>query len=315
MTSAFASLAGTNLVRREMSSAFASLLSFVLLSAAAASAVSSPAGAHHLVRTELSAHHATPLAELPPIGVVWHVPIGCDPTGFFFEALAYAVEFEKRGVPVCLNCGKCSEQSGSHTLLHEYDKAAVKRVQDACDKPLQARHIVTVHHQKVCDSKDSGLVPWYRNDNGTALVIVRTMTETSLPPLSEIACLKSRRVDEVWLPSRWHADLFEHAGAPPSKIAVVPEATPLHTFFPGPSTSTSPITGLLDLFGSNASTRSKAAKAVLDDETNSGSLFVPDQRKAAEAFFKRAQAGRKPFVFVSVFKVSTGSGFFLNRIY
>jgi hypothetical protein len=236
--------------------------------------------------------------ELPPVGIVWHVPIGCDPTGFFFEAVTYAVEFEKRGIPFCLNSGKCSDHSS--VLLDASDMAAVKRVQDACDKPLRAQNIVTVHHQRLCDSKDSGLVPLYRNDN-SSLIVVRTMTETGFPPQGEVECLLKRRVDQVWLPSQWHVNLFHHAGAPRSKLAAVPEATPLHSFFPSPPHH-HPEPGLLDLFGANSTTLESAEMAIDDD--NSSNPFFSEQRKAAERF--EQSHGHRAFVFVSVFKVSTG---------
>ena len=63
---------------------------------------------------------------------------------------------------------------------------------------------------------------------GTAVAVGRTMFETDrLDPKHVKRCNK---MHEVWVPTRWGADVFAASGVFPEKIKVVPEAVDVHRF-------------------------------------------------------------------------------------
>jgi glycosyltransferase involved in cell wall biosynthesis len=194
------------------------------------------------------------------VGVEWHAPIGCDNTGFFFEALTYVLALDRRGVPVSIAVGKCPQ--ATLDLLLPADAAILLKAQAAASKPLPAKQIVSVYHSKICEA---GSQP--AKARGVSKVIVRTMTEAKSVPDTELKCLRENHIDQLWLPSQWHREVYAHAGAPANKLAIVAEAVDTSVFHSGPPTGPSP-------------------RGQLDG-------FCGDEIEASPV---------KPFVFVSVFK-------------
>eukprot|EP00960_Hanusia_phi_P072023 767688-Hanusia_phi.AAC.10 len=60
--------------------------------------------------------------------------------------------------------------------------------------------------------------------------IGRTMSESWTIDHSWIRC--ASRVDELWLPSRWHVEAFKSAGVPEDKLMAIPEAVDVEFFNP-----------------------------------------------------------------------------------
>lgn len=215
--------------------------------------------------------------EIAPVGIEWHAPIGCDHTGFFFEALTYVLALDRKQVPVSFNIAKCPQSTLD--LLSPEDDRALTKVQAAWSSRLPAKQIVSVYHSKLCQADPPAGTTV--KERGVDLVIVRTMTEAATVPDSEIKCLQepSRGIDQVWLPSAWHTEVFSHAGAPANKLAIVPEAVDVSIFHPGPPTG-----------------------PIVRGEPDS--FAGPPDRDDADA----AKGGglkwelKEPFVFVSVFK-------------
>ena len=61
-------------------------------------------------------------------------------------------------------------------------------------------------------------------------VIGRTMFETDRLDREHVA--RCNKMDEVWVPTRWSAEVFERCGVDPRKIRVVPEAVDVTMFDP-----------------------------------------------------------------------------------
>ena len=69
----------------------------------------------------------------------------------------------------------------------------------------------------------------YGRDNAVR-VIGRTMFETDRLNPEHVA--RCNEMDEVWVPTRWSADVFQKCGVDPAKIRVVPEAVDVERFDP-----------------------------------------------------------------------------------
>ncbi|EKX50468.1 hypothetical protein GUITHDRAFT_67024, partial [Guillardia theta CCMP2712] len=60
--------------------------------------------------------------------------------------------------------------------------------------------------------------------------IGRTMTESWTLDHSWVRC--AQRVDELWVPSKWHVEAFKNAGIPEDKLMAIPEAVDTEFFDP-----------------------------------------------------------------------------------
>ena len=158
-----------------------------------------------------------------PLAMVWAAPIGCDYSGFFVEILSYLVGLEpfftKEGPGLFLSMGQCS--SSLLLSLDKEERAVLERVQRSFVKyPPRWKDAVVIQHKL-----PGSPFPSYTKANHKdrpRLIIGRMMTESS--HLSAEEAREARDLDEIWVPSHFHADVFAKAGVPRSKLFTLPEA-------------------------------------------------------------------------------------------
>jgi glycosyltransferase involved in cell wall biosynthesis len=172
-------------------------------------------------------HERRDLAADPPVSfsLQWHLPVGCDWSGFFVEGLGFGVGLA-RAVgedAFALSVGACSEEMLAQ--LTEAEQRLVSR-RAPLDAMAHEYHAVVLHKRP---GRDFVLPPSRRRARRGAadLVIGRMMTESAKLPLRESR--QAEQVDEVWVPTEWHRGVFQHAGVDPVKIRVMPE--PVDTVF------------------------------------------------------------------------------------
>ena len=168
--------------------------------------------------------------------VHWRVPVGCGFSGFFVEvALGYLPALAALGVNAKIVSGACDEAFLSTQLTAEdartfraawVDERRLTAAQTAA--ALWIEHGEPCGHRTWSDDQAPG-----RSSNGAPgrpwRVVARAMSEGDLSRAAA-ACLA--RVDEVWVPTAWHADRFVAAGVKRSALHVLPEAVDTEFFRP-----------------------------------------------------------------------------------
>lgn len=116
--------------------------------------------------------------------------------------------------------------------LPEAEAGAVMRSQSHSAKDMEAGRLV-VQHSEPCTWKSAAQYPV---GSRPLAVIGRTMTEV-VPSQKDMARIAecSQRVDMVWLPTAFHAGIFERAGVHAHRIRVVPESVDSEFFSPSPT--------------------------------------------------------------------------------
>jgi glycosyltransferase involved in cell wall biosynthesis len=148
---------------------------------------------------------------LPP--VVWRAPIGCDNSGFFNEILAFftgLVPFFEHD-KLFLDVGRCSHFES----FTDKDTVMIKTLQASFStSPPKWKDSIVIHHKLPGQAVPPAL-------SSSRYLVGRMMTESTV--LSRTEVHQARVLDEVWLPSAFHASVFAAHGVPASKLHVVPE--------------------------------------------------------------------------------------------
>lgn len=149
---------------------------------------------------------------LPP--VVWRAPIGCDNSGFFVEIMSFftgLVPFFDQN-RIYLDIGRCSH----FETLTDKDTAMLKVLQSSFSSaPPDWKETIVIHHKLPGQAVPPGL-------SSSRYLIGRMMSESSMLSNSEI--LQTQVLDEIWVPSLFHAEVFVSHGIPVHKLQVIPEA-------------------------------------------------------------------------------------------
>lgn len=155
-----------------------------------------------------------------PLSVTWKLPVGCDFSGFFLEVLGYLVALEGKVPNLGLDMGTCSEEMFG--LLAPQEAEILRRV------TLRARMVphadVLILHTPPRDYATH--MPTQR----PKFVVGRSMTEALKLPLQEAA--DAANVDQVWVPTTWHRNVYVDAGVEAFKVVVVPEVVDVDFFDP-----------------------------------------------------------------------------------
>ena len=180
--------------------------------------------------------HGQPQGEAPAFShnVVWMAPF-LTGGGYSSEAISYAVALQ-----ALLPAGRL----GAVQFAEQMDHAFARGLPDATLRGLQAQmRRATAHFRvgsiAVCHSTPDLWVPsifagWDSvapcPPRGSRYAIGRTMYETDgLPPTWAARC---NALDEVWVPTEFHREVFAKSGVARSKLVVVPEATDTAFFDP-----------------------------------------------------------------------------------
>lgn len=156
------------------------------------------------------------------LSVLWHTPIGCDFSGFFVELLGVIVALDPH-VNLRLDIGFCSPSMVAQ--LSPNEGAVLSRIQVlnqsstifpwiiASDTMhcscLQQRPNLLDVNALVLHSQPRTFKNLVRKPR-PCIVVGRCMTESSLLPASDATAVTL--VDEIWVPSAWHREVFIQAG-------------------------------------------------------------------------------------------------------
>ena len=163
--------------------------------------------------------------------VVWHAPIGCDFSGFFMEALTFAVGLSKLFENFQFNVGTCSNEMKKQLTSLEQEVLMFGHQNKITSPSILILH--KLPNQDYNYNKLTQLRPH--------LLIGRQMTESTILPISEAK--QAMRMDEIWIPTQFHYNVFIDSGIPPSHLYVMPE--PMDTNFYNPKTAATPSTTLI----------------------------------------------------------------------
>ena len=154
----------------------------------------------------------------------WHCAVGCGFSGFLVEFLGLARALDV-ALPhrLALHSGQCDERfTGDEGLLFADERDVIRRVQARAKQvpPSSAAFRVSVVHGRCDENHVAHLRRKHGNISQGHLVIARVMTESNLLPAAGlVACAGA--ADDVWVPTRWHADQFIRAGFAPDSVAVI----------------------------------------------------------------------------------------------
>jgi hypothetical protein len=151
--------------------------------------------------------------------------VGCDFNGFFVEvALGYMPALVGR-LPIKLLQGRCSDDFLAHKLTAR-EAAIYKRVQveDLGRSPFETHRSIAIEHAEPCKIRE------FSEASRPVYVISRTMSEGMLD-MRQAHCFDRKKVDEIWVPTHWHKELFERAHVRP-RVSVVPETIDLDLWRP-----------------------------------------------------------------------------------
>eukprot|EP00300_Choanocystis_sp_HF-7_P006076 c14464_g1_i1.p1 GENE.c14464_g1_i1~~c14464_g1_i1.p1 ORF type:complete len:493 (+),score=57.82 c14464_g1_i1:22-1479(+) len=163
--------------------------------------------------------------------VVWYLPVGCDYNGFFVELLGYIVELSSQ-VTLAIHTGNCAEEMLS--TLNPEEARVIRSLQSALPDPVLECCVVVQHvwphnyrprHHLQCSSSDGGPRAIYS--------IGRSMTEEGVLGPADVAA--TSLVDEIWVPTKFHLEVFRSAGVL-VPIHVVPEAVDVDFLSPSQRT-------------------------------------------------------------------------------
>ena len=165
-------------------------------------------------------------SDTPPL--VWYAGIGCDSSGFFNEIAALLsglhplLPRDKLRVKI----GKCSDQFLSTLIPQEARVLADLQKANLMETGIIWQDSVVVQHKlpgqpfSPLFSRGSVTRPLY--------LIGRVMTESIAVPKSEVLFLET--VDEIWVPTSFHADVYVRHGVKAEKLFVVPPAVDVQFF-------------------------------------------------------------------------------------
>lgn len=174
----------------------------------------------------------TPASPFSERAVEWRIPIGCDFSGFFVEvALGYIPILRPHVSELFLLQTRCPD--AFLRLLPEGEAAAYlsSQVADNERTPAQTVASIAIEHGNPCQmrafcpagSAGPGCLPRPYH------VVARVMSEGLLPQ-DQLRCAAA--ADELWVPTSWHARVFESQGLPPLRMKVLPEFVDTGLFRP-----------------------------------------------------------------------------------
>eukprot|EP00038_Savillea_parva_P005019 m.146052 g.146052 ORF g.146052 m.146052 type:complete len:563 (-) comp11640_c0_seq2:106-1794(-) len=160
------------------------------------------------------------------VSVVWRLPIGCDFSGFFVEVLGLLPGLVNLLPRFYLDIGHC--EAAILNALEPRDRHLLTQLQHR-SIDIVSRLATSGQPYVLIQHKVPGSPLMWASGNVLAH-ICRAMTETArLPALDG---MEEARQDEVWVPTRWHVEVFRRGGIPPHKLFVIPEALDLTFFHP-----------------------------------------------------------------------------------
>ena len=158
--------------------------------------------------------------------VEWRVPVGCGFSGFFTEVVLGFLPALHRAQPgrFVLLSGDCSENFLKSYLTAE-EATAYRAVwtPETQRSKRRTRNSIVIEHGEACGARK------FARGNRPRRVIYRAMSEGDVSPHAA-SCLNS--ADEVWVPTRWHVQVFAKAGVERSALRVIPEPVDTALFSP-----------------------------------------------------------------------------------
>eukprot|EP00041_Stephanoeca_diplocostata_P009941 m.157102 g.157102 ORF g.157102 m.157102 type:complete len:492 (-) comp17962_c0_seq1:226-1701(-) len=163
--------------------------------------------------------------------VVWRLPVGCDYSGFFVEVLGLLDAMDSILHPnFYFDLGaKCS--SAMLETLTEEERFVLTSLQNRSAHILDrleyyGRKFVIIQHKQ----PNSPYKSFKGKENPPLISIGRAMSEQSVLSAQEVE--QNRAVDELWVPTPWHQDIYAASGISQENIAVIPEAVDTSFFKP-----------------------------------------------------------------------------------
>ena len=161
--------------------------------------------------------------------VEWRVPVGCDFSGFFVEVVCGYLPFLlERNVKVHLLQQRCPEHFLTQKLRPSESAAyRVAQIDEKARSVGQTAASIAIEHAEPCKMRrfvgaHSKQRPRY--------VISRSMSEGVLNA-QEVACA-NERADEIWVPTKYHANIFRQSGINKPRLTVIPESVDVSFFNP-----------------------------------------------------------------------------------
>ena len=152
----------------------------------------------------------------------WRIPIGCDFSGFFVEvALGFIPVLRPRIAELYLLQTRCSSEFLALLKSSESEAYLSAQVADHDRTPAETAASIVVEHGNPCLMRAFTRRPFH--------VIARVMSEGALPA-DQLRCALT--ADELWVPTRWHAHVFQRQGVPARMLSVVPEHVDAELFQP-----------------------------------------------------------------------------------
>lgn len=211
--------------------------------------------------------------------ILVRAPIGCDSSGFFNEILSLVVglrriiDDEKR---LFVEIGKCTDVFLSS--LEQHEALTLKVLQRNFEEFQSSWENVIVIQFKLPNSPFPSMAhkhPYY--------TIGRVMTESTVLSQNEVQYISA--VDEIWVPSQFHMDVYVSHGIPLHMIHVIRESVNI------------------DLFASNSSSaiNNIQYKTTLDGDASLHNIISSDGSK-------NTTIEDEAYIFLSIFKFERRKG-------
>eukprot|EP00944_MAST-04C_sp_MAST-4C-sp1_P007443 g7443.t1 len=155
--------------------------------------------------------------------IVWRVPVGCDYSGFFVEVLNFLIGLQsfagRKNDVISLDMGKCSEEFLRTLEPEEAD--LIRRLQENYEARYGMqnpdwKNTILIHHKLPGTPFTK-----FEESNRPKLIIGRVMTESNILPKAEINFLDD--VDYIWVPSKWHKQVYLRHGIDANRLFVINE--------------------------------------------------------------------------------------------
>eukprot|EP00040_Diaphanoeca_grandis_P014888 m.75636 g.75636 ORF g.75636 m.75636 type:complete len:489 (-) comp24809_c0_seq2:64-1530(-) len=164
------------------------------------------------------------------IAIVWRLPVGCDFSGFFVEVLSVLPALAQKlpANSLFFDMGECGSKM-FNALPHDeatFLKTIQYRSRDILARINKVKQPFIIIQHKL----PGNMYLMFENQHKPLFSIGRAMTESTLvaPEESEMCTY----VDQVWVPTQWHRDVFTKAHVFPEKLVVFPEAVDSDFFNP-----------------------------------------------------------------------------------
>lgn len=160
------------------------------------------------------------------VAVVWRAAVGCDFSGFFIEVLGLLPALVSHIPSFYLDIGEC--RPGMLEALDKNEREVLQKLQGRSHNIIDRLVLNNTPYMLVQHKLPQSpfLVP-----GGNVIAHVgRTMSETAV--VSPLEVIQDSTEDELWVPTQWHVNVFEHAGISRNKLVVIPEAVDLDFFSP-----------------------------------------------------------------------------------